>query len=106
LLVDMSKTDIVQIKSDIAETLSREPEVDKIILFGSFLKENTPHDIDIAVFQSSDKDYLTLALKYRKLLRHISKHIPVDIIPLKHDAADYFTIAEINKGEIIFERRN
>ncbi len=101
-----SKTDKLKIKSDITESLSREPEVEKIVLFGSFLKNDIPHDIDIAVFQSSNKDYLTLALKYRKLLRAISAHLPIDIIPLKNDSPDSFTISEINNGEIIFERRN
>lgn len=104
--METSIKDKVKIKSDITETLSREPEVDKIVLFGSFLKDDNPRDIDIAVFQSSDKDYLTLALKYRKLLRSISKHMPINIIPIKNESTDYFTIAEINDGEIIFERRN
>lgn len=57
------------LKKYIAEQLSQEPEVEKVIIFGSFLKSNTPNDIDIAIFQNSCQTYLTLALKYRKLLR-------------------------------------
>lgn len=53
------------IKSQIRERFSSEQEIQKIVLFGSFINSNNPNDIDIAVFQNSNEKYLSLALKYR-----------------------------------------
>ena len=72
-------------------------------MFGSFLHSSTPNDIDIAIFQDSNQKYIALAMKYRKLVRNISKIIPVDILPIKSDAKGFF-IKEIEKGETIYER--
>ena len=91
------------IKGQIRETLSQELEIQKIVLFGSFVHSNSPNDIDIAIFQNSDEKYLSLSLKYRKLVRDISKIIPVDIIPLKTASKGYF-VNEIESGEVIYER--
>ncbi len=91
------------IKNQIREKLSNEQEIRKIILFGSFINSNDPNDIDIAVFQNSNEKYLSLALKYRKLVREISKILPIDVIPLKINAEGLF-IKEIEAGEIIYER--
>lgn len=78
-------------------------EIDKIIIFGSFIKAKNPNDIDIAIVQNSDDNFLTLSLKYRKVLREISKQIPLDILPLKKNAKGSF-MEKINEGEIIYER--
>ena len=43
------------LKKYIVEQLSQEPEVEKVIIFGSFLKSNIPNDIDIAIFQKCDR---------------------------------------------------
>lgn len=91
------------IKKQIKEKLANEREIQKIVLFGSFVTSKNPNDIDIAVFQNSTEKYLTLSLKYRKLVREISKILPVDIIPLRSDARGAF-IQEIETGEIIYER--
>ena len=91
------------LKNMIRDALIKEPEIQKIILFGSFLHSSTPNDIDVAIFQNSEQQYITLAMKYRKLVRNISKMIPVDILPIKSEAKGFF-IEEINKGEIIYER--
>lgn len=93
------------LKNMIRDALIKEPEIQKIILFGSFLHSSTPNDIDVAIFQNSEQQYITLAMKYRKLVRNISKMIPVDILPIKSEAKGFF-IEEINKGEIIYERWN
>ena len=69
------------LKKYIVEQLSQQPEVEKIIIFGSFLKSNTPNDIDIAIFQNSCETYLTLALKYRKLLRPLYSISPI-VVPI------------------------
>ncbi|MEJ2628748.1 MAG: nucleotidyltransferase domain-containing protein [bacterium] len=91
------------IKKQIRDKLSKEQEVQKIILFGSFIKSNNPDDIDIAVFQNSEEKYLPLSLKYRKLVRDITKILPIDILPLKVNANGFF-INEIESGEIIYEK--
>jgi predicted nucleotidyltransferase len=91
------------IKIYIREKLSKEQEIQKIIVFGSFVNSNNPNDIDIAVFQNSDKKYLALSLKYRKIIRGISKMLPFDIIPVRTKATGAF-LKEIETGEIIYER--
>ena len=92
------------IKAQIRNTLCNEKEIEKIVLFGSFLSSDTPNDIDVAVFQDSDETYLSLALKYRRLVREIAKKIlPIDIIPLKAAAKGSF-MDEIEAGEVIYER--
>ena len=83
--------------------LSYFSEVKKIILFGSFPKSQNPNDVDIAVIQNSDDNYLTLSLRYRKALRELSKKIPLDIIPIKNNTYSSF-LDEINQGHIIYER--
>lgn len=93
------------IKRELAACLGCENEVRKVVIFGSFLNRSEPHNLDVAVFQDSQEGYLPLALKYRKLTRSISNRIPLDIIPLKNDAsATSFFLAEIEKGEVVYER--
>ena len=87
----------------IKEKLSRFSEVRKIVLFGSFVESNKPNDIDIAVIQNSDEDFLTLSLKYRKILRELSKQIPLDIVPIKQNSTGVF-LNEIDKGQVVYER--
>ena len=94
----------VQIMQDLAACLSAEKEVCKIVVFGSFLRSATPDDLDIAVFQDSDESYLPLATKYRRLLRRISDQIPIDVIPVRPNAAAGPFLAEIQKGQIVYER--
>jgi predicted nucleotidyltransferase len=93
-----------KIKRDLAACLSREKEIRKVIVFGSFLTSTAPNDLDVAVFQDSDEPYLSLAMKYRRLLRPIADQIPIDVIPVRlHDARGQF-LAEIQKGEVVYER--
>jgi hypothetical protein len=48
--------------------------------------------------------YLPLALKYRQKTRSIARRIPLDILPMKSwTAADPF-LAEVAKGEVVYER--
>ena len=92
------------IKRELAEALSPEAEVQRVIVFGSFLTSSTPHDLDLAVFQNSDDEYLTLAMRYRRNLRPIARRIPIDVIPLKSNAtADPF-LQQIERGETVYER--
>ena len=97
-----SKIDFAEsIKSNLMPFL----EIDKIILFGSFVKSSAPNDIDIAIFQNSDDNYLTLSMKYRKALRDVSKKIPLDIIPIKSGSKGVF-LEEIERGKVIYEKRD
>lgn len=89
----------------IKDKLSQFNEVNKIILFGSFIKSNNPNDIDIAIVQNSNDNFLTLSLKYRKVLRDLSKIIPLDIVPVKQNKDGVF-LEEINKGQVVYERGN
>jgi len=85
-------------------SLAGEHEVCRIVVFGSFLHSDDPHDLDVAVFQDSDQKYLPLALKYRKKTRGIARAIPLDIIPLKAGAKDGLFLDEIEQGKVIYER--
>jgi len=77
--------------------------VNKVILFGSFINSNNQNDIDIAIVQNSNDNFLTLSLKYRKVLRELSKVIPLDIVQIKENTNGVF-MNEINKGQIVYER--
>ena len=99
----VSKIQKSELKEQIVENLSREQEVQKIVLFGSFVDSDMPNDIDIAVFQNSNEKYLELSMKYRKLMRNVSKNISIDVLPLKIGVAGSF-LNEINAGETIYER--
>jgi len=52
---------------------------------------------------SSRPANIALAMKYRKLVRNISKIIPVDILPIKSEAKVFF-IEKIKKRETIYEK--
>ncbi len=93
-----------QIKRDLAACLSRQKEIRKVVIFGSFLTSETPNDLDVAIFQDSDEPYLALAVKYRRLLRRIADQIPIDVIPIRPNGAGGQFLAEIQKGEVIYER--
>lgn len=93
-----------ELKRKIINSLKSEKEIRKIVLFGSFLSSDSPHDVDIVIFQDSDESYLNLAMKYRKKTRHIAKEIPLDIIPLKAENSPTAFLREIESGEILYER--
>ncbi|RMH87352.1 MAG: nucleotidyltransferase domain-containing protein [Calditrichaeota bacterium] len=95
-----------EIKRAVREALCSEAEVQKIIIFGSFLTSDEPVDIDIAIFQTSSEPYLPLAMKYRKKLRPISRILPVDVIPLRPGGEPNSFLAEILSGEVIYEKGN
>jgi predicted nucleotidyltransferase len=93
-----------EIKQELAACLSREKEVRRVVVFGSFLTVPAPHDLDVAVFQDSDEDYLPLALRYRRATRSIARRIPLDIFPVRPSGASGPFLAEIARGEVIYER--
>jgi len=93
-----------QIKRDVAACLRQEKEIRKVIVFGSFLTSAAPNDLDVAVFQDSSEAYLPLAMKYRRLLRPVADQIPIDVIPIRSSGASGEFLAEIQEGEVIYER--
>ena len=92
------------LKKEIAGLLSGFPEVQRVVIFGSFVNSDNPHDMDIAVFQDSDESYYPLAMKYRKILRKVANKIPIDVIPISRSPEQESFIKEIRKGEVLYER--
>lgn len=105
--MQMTHTDKEKLKSDLISALATDESVEKIVIFGSFPRSETPHDLDVAVFCDSEEDYLTLALAFRKKLRSLSRIIPIDLVPIttSHDPVSVF-LQEVNKGEVIYEKRH
>jgi predicted nucleotidyltransferase len=101
----MTASEKENLKRNIADAIKVNDEVKKIVLFGSFLYSDSPNDLDIAIFENSADDYITLAIKYRRQLRGVVKNTPIDVLPLK-EGCDNFFIRGINNGEVIYEKRN
>ena len=74
-----------EIKRELISYLAPKKEIYKIVIFGSFITSSSPNDIDVAIFQNSNGNYLSLAMKYRRNTRKLSKKIPIDIVPLKKE---------------------
>lgn len=87
------------LKRELVDCLRTEKEIRKIVVFGSFLHTDNPHDLDVAVFQDSTEPYRPLALKYRQKTRSIARRIPLDIVPLKSWIADDLFLVEVAKRE-------
>ena len=85
-------------------SLKTEREVCRIVVFGSFVNSDDPHNMDVAVFQDSDEKYLPLVMKYRRKTRDIACIIPMDILPLKTGVQGEIFMDEIERGEVIYER--
>lgn len=92
------------LKRKLVSCLKADKEIVKIVIFGSFVNSDNPHDIDVAVFQDSSEGYLPLAMKYRMRTEAIANIIPLDILPLKSQIKTDPFLAEIAKGEVIYER--
>lgn len=103
----MAIIDKYALSKDLVSALSTDDQVEKIIIFGSFIRSSSPNDMDVAVFCDSKDDYLTLALALRKKLRKLSRIIPIDLLPISipYDPAALF-LQEINKGEVVYEKRH
>ncbi len=100
----LSRPEKENLKKTLVAKLCREPEITKIVVFGSFLTDDNPQDIDVAVFQNSNRNYLPLALKYRKKTRAIARKIPLDILPIRPDMQDTAMLKAIARGEVIYEK--
>jgi predicted nucleotidyltransferase len=95
-----------KLKEEIVAGLPEFPEVRRVVVFGSFVTSDDPHDLDIAVFQDPDESYYPLAMKYRRTLRLVAKRIPLDIIPIRRNPGEGPFMQEIQKGEVLYERGN
>jgi len=93
-----------RLKNEVVECLRDQSEITKVVIFGSFLQSSSPHDLDIAIFQTSDEGYLPLAMKYRRMTRPVAATIAVDIIPLKAGTSGGLFLDEIEQGEVVYER--
>jgi len=98
----LSRKEKESIKKELAACFKDEPEVKKVIVFGSFITAENPDDLDIAIFQDSSEPYLPLAMKYRRITRLLARKIPLDILPLKVGATGIM-IEEISHGDVIYE---
>lgn len=100
----LSVEDKQHLKEEIVACLRGEKEIQRIVLFGSFVHDDSPHDVDIAIFQDTNETYLPLALKYRRLLHSVSLKMPLDVLPVRPNPLSTTFFKEIEKGELIFER--
>jgi len=91
-----------RIRREVVNQLKDQPEITRIVLFGSFLTSLTPNDLDLAIFQTSKEKYVTLAVKYRMCLDRIAGMIALDVVPIKAGASGTF-LNEINSGEVLYE---
>ena len=91
-----------KVKREIVAVLSGFSEVRRVVIFGSFVTSDNPHDLDIAVFQDSDEGYYPLARKYRRTLRNIARMIPLDVIPVRPNPEQGSFLREIEKGEVVY----
>jgi predicted nucleotidyltransferase len=101
--MNMSGETKEMVKREIAARLSSFPEVRRVVIFGSFVTSDDPHDLDVAVFQDSDENYYSLARKYCRILRNVARVIPLDVIPMRPDPREGPFMQEIEKGEVLYE---
>jgi hypothetical protein len=92
------------LKQELVSCLSDDREIQRIVVFGSFLTSAVPADMDVAVFQNSDEPYIPLAMKYRRQTRIVARSIPLDIIPIRSGASSSQFLKEIESGETVYER--
>jgi hypothetical protein len=93
-----------RVKQHLVSSLETEEEMCRIVVFGSLVTLDDPHDLDVAVFQDSNEKYLPLAMKYRRKTRDIARLIPMDILPMKTGVQGEMFLDEIELGEVIYER--
>lgn len=78
----------MNLKQKIIETIGHNQEGVEIYLFGSFIKTDTFHDIDIAIIYDSNKLTLDDAVNIRTIVRakiaELTKH-KTDILLLSHE---------------------
>ncbi|QLA15213.1 nucleotidyltransferase domain-containing protein [Desulfolutivibrio sulfoxidireducens] len=100
----ISAADKKRLVDELVSCLKREREIVRIVVFGSFVQSDSPHDMDVAIFQDSAEGYLPLAMKYREKTRRIADDIALDIIPIRPNAPRTSFLMEIERGNTVYER--
>jgi len=100
----LAADDKMRLVDELVACLRREQEIVRIVIFGSFVQSDAPHDMDVAIFQDSAENYLPLAMKYREKTRRIADDIALDIIPIRPNAPRTSFLAEIERGNTVYER--
>lgn len=93
-----------KLRKEIVGLLTQFPEVRRVVIFGSFVTSSEPHDLDVAVFQDSEENYYSLAMKYRRSLRSVANQIPLDVIPLRRSPQQSVFRRQLDRGEVLYER--
>lgn len=62
----MHLIDKQRIRQQLQSSFFDDNRVEKVVVFGSFVTSEAPHDLDLAVFCNSSDDYLTSSLALRK----------------------------------------
>ena len=102
--MNVSVTEKDVLKKEVARCLSGEPEIKRVVIFGSFLHSDNPHDMDIAVFQNSSENYFPLAMKYCRMLEPVARKIALDVFPIRPFPKESSFLREIEAGEVVYER--
>ena len=101
VLSDKEKEDL---KRELSQCFRTDPSVERVVVFGSFLKSSSPNDLDVAVFGNRTEMYLPLALEYRRRTRSVARKIPLDVFPVRKGNLHGTFLKEIQEGEVIYER--
>lgn len=99
----LTKQEKEMLKRQVAACLASEPEVRKVVVFGSFLESGSSSDLDVDIFRESDEPYLPLALKYRRKLASVADKIPLDVIPVRPHPEPGSFLREIERGEVVYD---
>ena len=100
----MTKHQKDALKKELVDRLSREPEVRRIVIFGSFLDSAEPYDMDVAVFQDSPEAYPPLAMKYRRITSPLAHKISLDTFSLRSGMSSDPSPREAERGQAVDER--
>ena len=103
----MDRTTAINKVKEYADLVKSRYAVDKIILFGSYAKNNFSEysDIDVAViFNSYSGDFLDLSADLYKLTRNIDYRIEPVLLDMENDKSGF--IQDILKnGFVIYDRK-
>ena len=100
----LSEAEKEALKTQLRQCFDSDPNVEKVVVFGSFLRASSPNDLDVAVFGNRSEPYLPLALEYRRRTRAVAREIPIDIFPVRKENLHGPFLKEIEEGEVIYER--
>jgi predicted nucleotidyltransferase len=91
-----------RIYATLADHFRKYPEIKRVIVFGSFVSQEDPNDLDLAVFSENTEDYLVIALRLRRQLRALHLPLPVDLIPIHCQAEPSLFLSSIEEGKVVY----